>query len=694
MTGEGQGVGWRLQVLEGPRLVGPGVRLEGMEHRTAALLAYLALEGETPRARLAGLLYPDAPTARARNNLVHLLRRLRRAAGAALVEGDQALRLVGGLEIDAQAALRGEGPWPEGRAELLSSLELSDLPDLEEWVLAWRERLLEARRAAALRAVAAAQARGDHAAAVTALQALLNADLLSEDIWRHLMRAHYLAGDRPAALQAYARCCEVLQREVGGTPEPETQALARRIDRGEVLPDAAARPTPLPLAVLRPPALVGRETSWAQLEAAWRRHQTIYITGEAGVGKTRLAQDFVGSKGRALYLPGHVGAEHTPFAAATHNARARLAAAPHVTLPGWVRRELGRLLPELGQGDPPQPIASEADRLNYYLAHLEVVRLTSPGFAAVINDDVQHYDPATVELGAFFLTQGDMPGGPDEGPRHLILYRQGHLPPSTQARVDGLVDRGVAARIELAPLDPGGVADLLAALPEMPPGAADLPHKLHSLTGGNPQFMLEALRHMFQTGKFEVDDALRARASGVTSLIAGRLAGLSPTALQAARGAAVLEDGFSLERLAEVLGTGLLALAIAWEELEAAQVVSGERLSHDRVREALLGGMSPGVRTLLHRAGARVLAQHSVHPSQVARHWREAGELHQAAEWLFRAGQAAQATLREAEAADFYAQAAQTYAAVSDLDGARRSEDARQAALTRLEVHPALERGG
>ena len=90
-------------------------------------------------------------------------------------------------------------------------------------------------------------------------------------------------------------------------------ALARRIDQGERLPGPLPRGArELPLSMLRPPVLTGREAAWAQLEAAWAAGQTIYVTGAPGVGKTRLAQDFVASKGRALYLPGHPGAEQVP----------------------------------------------------------------------------------------------------------------------------------------------------------------------------------------------------------------------------------------------------------------------------------------------------------------------------------------------------------------------------------------------
>ncbi|MFB9991292.1 AAA family ATPase [Deinococcus oregonensis] len=460
---------------------------------------------------------------------------------------------------------------------------------------------------------------------------------------------------------------DTLKRELGTLPEAQTQSLARLIDQGEPLPgQSAAAPRTLPLAVRRPPVLIGRAQAWARMEAAWAAGQTIYVTGDAGVGKTRLAQDFVASKGQALYLPGHAGSQDVPFAAAAHNARARLAASPQTELPEWVPRELSRVLPEFSSDGPAAPIDSEAARLNYFLAHLEVVRLTGRGFAAVISDDVQSYDPATVELGAFFLTQNYPLGESGDVPRHIITYRLGASPALTGARIDALVAAGIAAGIELKPLDRAGVTALLHDL-GVPAQSATLPHDPHILMGGNPQLLLEALRHMFQTGEFQIDETLRGQAGSVVALVAERLAYLSPGALQAARGAAVLQDGFSLE----VLGLSLLDLAAAWEELEEAQVVSGEQLTSDLVRGAVLSGISPGVRTLLHRAGARVLAHHPVHPSRVARHWLEAGKV---------AGQ----TLRPAEAAEFYAQAEQSSAAVGDLEGERSAHLARKAVLESL----------
>lgn len=664
---------FQLVIRGPPGLHGPGGETWRPERKTLALLTYLALEGEATRPALVRLLWPDTPEGAARNNLVHLLRRLYRLTGAALVEGQETLTLSAHVGVDARAPA-GPDQLPAGL--LLQGVEFDELPDFAEWRLAWQERL-DARELQALTQQAAgAEQRGDWPAALRAAALLLELDSLAEEHWRRAIRLHYLAGDRPAALATYHRCRDLLRRELDCDPEPETVALARRIDQGERLPGPLPRGArELPLSMLRPPVLIGREAAWGQLEAAWAAGQTIYVTGAPGVGKTRLAQDFVASKGRALYLPGHPGAEQVPYAAAAHNARARLAAAPDVALPDWVRREVSRVLPELREGEVVQPIQSEADRLNYFLAHLEVVRLTGQGVAAVISDDVQHYDPATVELGAFFLTQSLPLGQRGDVPRHIILYRQGALPPLTQQRIDALVRSGMAAHIDLGGLDGRSVTALLDELGITGPSV--LARELHDWTGGNPQHLLEAVRHMHLSGEYSVDAALRERARTVTPLVAERLARLSPRALQGARGAAVLGDAFTLERLSEVLRLGLLDLTAAWEELEAAQVVTGERFSHDTVREAVLASLPAPVRTLLHRACARVLAGAPVHPARVARHWSEAGDPGQAAPWFLRAAETALQTLRPEEAGAYYDEAAAAARAAGDTDGERRALDAR-----------------
>src|SRR5688572_25779838 len=84
----------RLHLLGGARLEGPQP-IPRLEKKTAAMVAYLAVEGTTSRSRIAGLLWPESKEATARNNLAQAIRRLRTASGASLIEGDESIELKG-----------------------------------------------------------------------------------------------------------------------------------------------------------------------------------------------------------------------------------------------------------------------------------------------------------------------------------------------------------------------------------------------------------------------------------------------------------------------------------------------------------------------------------------------------------------------------------------------------------------------
>lgn len=207
--------------------------------------------------------------------------------------------------------------------DLLGAFDYDDLPEFADWLYGEREALLELRRGALWTLAGRAESAGEYGEAARWAQRLLELDPVSEAAHRALMRFYYLAGARPAALRAYGRCKEVLAREFGTQPLPETRELARKIDQGMVrAPRRARAERALPAFVLRPPVLVGRETAWAEMERAWAKGQTFYLTGDPGVGKTRLAQEFVASKGPGLYLPSRPGVQEVPFAGAVALARA------------------------------------------------------------------------------------------------------------------------------------------------------------------------------------------------------------------------------------------------------------------------------------------------------------------------------------------------------------------------------------
>ncbi len=296
------------------------VRVDGtvlpLAPRDAALMAWLALDGPTPRNRLAAVLWPHSSAEAARNSLRQRLFHLRKQLGVDLVSGSSTLALADGLQHDL-----GED------GELLADSEPGIGDEFDAWLARHRQsRQLRQRQALVQRADAAAAA-GDTALALQLAQQLLALEPLSEAAHRRLMQLHYVAGERAAALQAYERCVQLLRAELDLAPGAETLALRDTIAQAR----GGSRPAALravPAAVLRPPRLVGRDAEARALEQGWRAGQIVAVTGEAGMGKTRLLQDFAQPRPGVLHVSARPGDAGVPLATVARLLRAVAAAQP------------------------------------------------------------------------------------------------------------------------------------------------------------------------------------------------------------------------------------------------------------------------------------------------------------------------------------------------------------------------------
>ncbi|MFC4453924.1 BTAD domain-containing putative transcriptional regulator [Deinococcus sonorensis] len=668
--------GWQLKLLGPPQVVTADGQVIRCERKVAALLSYLALEGPTPRATLVRLLWPETPVSASRNNLVHHLRRLKKACGADLVVPGELAALDPALQVDVRTLLEGGGTRLDWTV-LLDGVELDGCPDLMEWLEAQREEVGTLLVDAGRTEMGRLEARGAFAEAAALAQTLLDLDPVAEEVWRALMRLQYLNGDRPAALQTYHRCRNVLERELGVEPEAATKQLARDIDQGALgTPLTTIRPGRIPLAALRPPTLVGRDEAWARMEEAWAGGQGIMLIGEAGSGKTRLALDFLHSRTthQLLFFQARHGDDQVPYATHARNYRGTLAAYPDLELPAWVRSELARMLPELG--DAPPPMTAEADKRRFYDAKVEVIRLIAErGPVIVATDDVQFMDDASVEAGAYVGSR--FWGDARVNLRTLFCLRPGELSATAQALLQAMYDAGALVPIHLTPLDPPAIERLLADLDV--PQARAYAHDLARVTGGHPQALLETLRHLFETDAFQRPGQPLEAGGGVTAVIGRRLERLTPFALQAARAAAVLHADFTPEMVAQMLGVPLMELALAWEELEDAQIMSDERFSHDLVLATVLAGIPSPVLGVLHRAAAQLLASQGGPAARVARHWQEGGNLGRAAPWFLKAGEAAEATLHVEQARAHYRDARLAFETSGDARGALQARQAEAA---------------
>ncbi len=646
--------------------------------KTLALLAYLVLEPRPhTRNKLADLLWPQALDGSGRASLRNALAQINTEIGAGLVRSSRdtvswdapVLETDVGLLEDA-SRLAGDGdatPELEARlaraahlcrGELLEGLGFEDALDFDDWLLARREIAHGLLDAVLERLSALYAASGRAGLALETAQRRVRLEPLSESAHRGVIELHLRAGDRAAALEAYWACQGIFERELGLEPDAQTRALVERLlEPGPRPPPTQTIPPSAPLTVAGGVRLVGRAAVLGRMEAAWRAGQHIFVAGEPGAGKTSLILEFANGKGAFVAYHGRPGDGAVPFSSMARGLRGALGTHPNLELPDWVREELSRLMPELG-GERLPPLSSHEDRLRLFEAVSRVDEELRGRDLYPLGDDFQFFDDSSMELIAY--TFANAPTGINAS--SVAAFRPEEVSIRFKEIMRQMVEAGRAVVIELPPLEPGDVGEMLSAL--MPQGAnlTDLGAALHRFTGGNPMFVLETVRALAEQGGLETLTAERfenrrrvaglPRTPKVQTIIQRRLERLSAPALDLARVAAVMGEDFTLELGAKVLETPVLEVSRTAVELEAAQVWRGVRFSHDLLFETTFENIPESFSPLLHGSVLDALDGVGVPAAVLARHAHGAGRVEEALRHSLRAGLDAFALHALTEAAD------------------------------------------
>ncbi|MEO8125313.1 MAG: AAA family ATPase, partial [Burkholderiales bacterium] len=484
----------------------------------------------------------------------------------------------------------------------------------------WRDL----RNGALAEAATACEKSGAVARGLVYAQRLIDADPFAEHAHRRLMRLHYLRGDRAAAIATFERFERSLKDELGTRPSAETIELMATIEHaGSRLP---AHRAVVPASLLRPPRLIGRERELHRLDSAWSARRVFLLIGEAGIGKSRLLQEFSAGRQHVFSVQSRPGDAGIAYALLARMLRLVLAS---YKLPTTAARtqELALILPELG---PSVAVAGEAQRLLLQRTVEQTLADTvRAGLQAVIVDDLHFADVASVEFLQSML-QSDA----------LAALRWGFAQrPADAGGAAGSLRRALeeGGRVETIDLQPFDLAQLGALIESI--GVAELdPARLapallkHS--GGNPMFALETLKDLVISERGDAPDAYARLPQPVSvgALVERRLSQLSAPALRLARTAALAGPDFHAELAAAVLETHPLDIAEPWRELEAAQVIRDQGFAHDLIFEATLASVPQPIAQLLHRRIASYLEGHHVPPERTAPHWAGAGEWQRAGE--------------------------------------------------------------
>ncbi len=657
---------------------------------TRSLFAYLALHRQVPidRRKLAFTLWPRATESAARRNLRQYLHRLRRALEAHL-SPDQLLFTDGStvallqnfpLWVDVEAFAAGTRPEASLK-ELENALHfytgdlLADLYD--EWCETprqqWRRRYLES-----LERVAQA-----HLQSLNFPQALHYAHLwlenepLEEAAHRTVMEAHLGLGQSHQAAQHYRRLCQMLDEELRAEPSPETRALYARIrkaEKGSTVspPSHPRRNAPAPVEI----PLCGRSAELRKLDAAFSRAAAgrgsfLLLTGEAGIGKTRLMQEALRLHPSGVILQASANELEaiTPYAPVR---RLLSQALPHLppavlhTPPPWLTLLAG-MMPELRSRLPYAPRENTSSEGAALLldALVSLFLQLHPAPVVIVIDNLHWADSQTWDWLTALAQRA-----PQVSLLVTGLCRREDLTEKRRRFLKRLQRNDLVDEIPLPRLNREESIELAGYL--LPPDRRDgaLLERLFQETEGNPFFIIETARALAEGShplggqvRLEGEPAFSGLPPAIRRVIEARLDRLSPQSREWLAVAAAIGRATTFALLADVTQADAEALIRALETWVQRGLMreteAGYDFSHDKIRQVAYGGLSQARRQYVHRRIADVL-ERVVPPVDVhtlAYHYARSDRPLLALPYLTRAGEQALQVRSYREARQFGLQA-------------------------------------
>ncbi|WP_322506858.1 BTAD domain-containing putative transcriptional regulator [Anaerolinea sp.] len=510
----------RIYLLGSPHVEGSDGSLLIPRRQTRALLYRLAATLiPVPREGLCFLFWPDEAEATARRYLSHLLTHLQRALiipDCFVFNGDQIglnfqqvwSDVVGFEDLcaylrepDAQHAPQSYGTTGFLRdpaalrlgislyhGSFLEGFSLPGAAEFEEWVTQKRYALERLYLSALEMLMEDFAEKGELELAIQYAQRYLETDPLAESVHRRLIELYILSGHRNEALRQFEICARILERELGVSPLPETRSIYQDVLERRIFLKRVIKPEWEPISGVSVP-LIGRDQAMTWLEEAVQdalggNEKVILVSGEAGMGKSRLLQEFIArlSSNIAVIAGGaHVEARTLPYypiiqalRSLCHPAKEGAPAPllrwlPHTLDHIWLV-EVSRVLPELRTLYPnlplPLPAVSEEARSRLFdaLVQMMIGLSTSPLFLRSFSslllclEDLHWADSATLEWLVHF-------GRQIRGSHLVVLgtYRSEEVDALVDLR-QGLKSAQVLTELQLQGLDTSSILLLLSFL--------------------------------------------------------------------------------------------------------------------------------------------------------------------------------------------------------------------------------------
>lgn len=687
-------------------------------------LLLLAPNQQLLKDRLLEWLWPDSDPARAANNLHRTLFVLRRVLQPDLSDAanshyiafkDELLSLeknsIAWVDINEFERLiqlghqQGDNLKHYESARMLYQGDFLPEDLYEDWAQERRETLKAAYCNLLQRIARLYTQRSAYNDAIGCLQDLIGIDYTNEEAYRDLMRLHAQTGQRHHALHLYQQLCKMLQQELGVEPASDTTALYHAIleERWQPLPEPIILPR-LQIS-LRPPEaqqrhpLVGRDKELEQLikhlqQLEDKSGAVVIVSGEQGVGKTRLAQELVlhaqATGMQIMYGAAHEQEGHLPYGPFVEAIRGALDEQSIAFVReklGVLVKDLARLLPELAAINPLTASQSELGLDQERQRLFDAVAATFLAFAeispvVVFLDDLHAAGESSMQLLHYLARRIS-----NEPILILCTVREEEVQrgkPITRLCRE-LISNQLAQPLTLSRLNQADTAQLCTELFGQGQLSPELRATLCRLTEGNPFFIHELALALKESDALKNQDGawyLSVKNNGllvptsVREVIELRLGTLSHEAYRLAGVASVIGQEFSYELLTATAQWNETTLLDLLDEMLRACIIeeieTGYRFRHGLIRQVTYDELSTHRRAWLHGQVAQALEHLSGHrldqqAAILVHHYERAGRYEVAFRYLIRAGDWARAAYASREALDFYNRALILYRQYPDL---------------------------
>lgn len=598
------------------------------------------------------------------------------------------------IDVDEfERCIADEPRWP--RAVELYEGDLA-LAVYDDWISPMRERLRRQYIGTLEQLLFRARSRREFGAATSFAERIMANDRWREDVLRQLASIRYEGGDRAGALREIDVFARRLADEMNVELMPETLALRGVMLRGGALADAAADVVTEEHAPANAVPFVGRGPEFAKLADAWRsaaqgHGKVVLLAGEAGIGKTRLANELAllaNTHGGRVLRGTTSSPEQVPYQPIVEALRDALPLLSQLDVrPIWLA-SVAAIVPELALRRPDLPSLPPMDPAREGSRLLEGLTAVVQGLSRqrpllLVIEDLHWAGEATLvalehlarRVAAFpALIVATYRNDGEGGARTVQPLRR------------KLQLENVADHLALGGLAASEICELARSIPRLSADADAIGAHVHAVSGGNPLFAVELLRESAETGMREASSRF------LQAMIEVRAGRVSPNARRIGEIASVVGSTFDADLLRDISGLPENVVLESLSELlgrnlvrEVGRVHFAFAFSHQIIASAIYDRIEPGFRAALHRRVAatieRLAADRDDEAGRLAYHYDEAGDAEKAAGYYALSAQRSFAIFANQEAV---ASASRGLELASDVDRRRALLGLRERILGRL----------